>query len=67
MVDARALIEHHEERTGRCFTMACRWNKDEGCDKPKEAPCPQEVVLTGNMDAGAGIDMKREWKKRVPV
>lgn len=44
--------------------MACTWNKPEGCTKPDEAPCPQEVLINGDLEAGVGEKMKRTWKKK---
>lgn len=60
-VQARVLLESHEKETGRCFTRACVHNKEEGCEKPIDKPCPQLWFLTGNTKAGVDVDLRRLW------
>lgn len=61
--EATELLERHEEDTGRCFTRVCKWNTEEGCEKPIDSPCPQLWFLTGDKTAGIGLDLKRKWRK----
>lgn len=51
-----------EMTEGRCFTRACRWNKDNGCEKPDDSPCPLLWWL-GDTGAGKGRHMARKWEK----
>lgn len=51
------------KETERCFARACKWNTEEGCEKPVDAPCPLLWWSTGNLAAGKGIDMRVKWKK----
>jgi len=60
---ATELFEGHEKETGRCYTRACIHNTEEGCEKPIDKPCPQKWFLTGNVQAGVGEDLRRNWKE----
>ncbi len=60
---ATEIFEGHEKETGRCFSRACNYNTEEGCEKPIDKPCPQKWVLSGNVQAGVGEDLQRHWKK----
>ena len=60
---ATELLEDHEKKTGRCYTRACTHNPEEGCEKPVDKPCPQKWLLTGDIQAGVGEDLQRNWKE----
>jgi len=62
--ETKRLLEKHEEETGRCYARACEHNKEEGCEKPIDRPCPQIRLLSGNPTAGIGIDLRRKWVKK---
>ena len=64
MSDIQATLKRHEEKTGRCFTRACNHNKEEGCVKPVDSPCPQMCLLTGVHGGGIGEDLRRKWRSR---
>jgi len=64
--ESKAIQEILEtfEDNGRCFVRACKWNKEEGCEKPDDKPCPLLWWLTGNLKAGVGLKLKRKWKNK---
>jgi hypothetical protein len=64
MKRAAEILKRHEDETGRCFTYACKHNNPEGCVKPLDQVCPSLWFLTGDITAGRGLDIRREWVKK---
>jgi hypothetical protein len=60
---AEAEVKVDDNVKERCFVRACKWNKEAGCEKPDDEPCPALWWLTGDINAGRGEKMARKWEE----